>query len=60
MSAELIEADSRFSGAPVREYTVEELKDICAEHPHPAIRRIAADMLYTMGRRDQARKVVAQ
>ena len=37
-------------------YTREDLLNICESHPHPAIRRIAADMLYTMGERDQVAK----
>lgn len=39
-------------------YTREDLLNICESHPHPAVRRIAADMLYTMGMRDQAAKNV--
>ena len=37
-------------------YTRDDLLNICESHPHPAIRRIAADMLYTMGERDQVAK----
>ena len=39
-------------------YTRDDLLNICESHPHPAIRRIAADMLYTMGERDQVAKTV--
>lgn len=49
----LIESETRYPGLPQVKYTREDLLNICESHPHPAIRRIAADMLYTMGKRDQ-------
>ena len=41
-------------------YTRDDLLNICESHPHPAIRRIAADMLYTMGERDQVAKRIEE
>ena len=45
--------------APVT-YTRENLLDICETHAHPAIRRIAADMLYSMGQRDYCASQVSK
>lgn len=60
MSAELISVLKDIASTPFTvnklpkvEYTVDDLLTIVESHPHPAIRRIAANMLYTMGRRDQ-------
>ena len=55
MSLELIESTSRIPGAPMREYTLEQLQNIAEFNPHPAIRAIAVKMAYTMGQRDQLR-----
>jgi hypothetical protein len=38
---------------PMRIYTKLELLDICEYDQHPRVRRIAAEMLYIMGERDQ-------
>lgn len=54
----LIESETRYPGLPKVIYTREDLLNICESHPHPAIRRIAADMLYVMGERDQCAKQV--
>lgn len=45
------------SALPQVVYTREDLLKICESHPHPAIRRIAADMLYTMGKRDSLQEL---
>jgi hypothetical protein len=37
---------------PRVKYSKDDLLNICESHPHPAIRRIAGEMLYTMGERD--------
>lgn len=56
---ELIESETRYPGLPKVKYTREDLLNICESHPHPAIRRIAADMLYVMGQRDYCAQQVA-
>jgi hypothetical protein len=38
-------------------YSKESLLNICESHPHPAVRRSAATLLYAMGQRDQAAKL---
>lgn len=48
----MIESETRYPGLPQVKYTRDDLLNICESHPHPAIRRIAADMMYTMGKRD--------
>lgn len=48
----MIESETRAPGAPQVVYTRDNLLNICENHAHPAIRRIAAEMLYTMGKRD--------
>lgn len=40
----------------MKDYTPDELIEICTTDPRPEVRRIAARMLYTMGERDQAAK----
>lgn len=39
-----------------KEYTREELEEICVSNPHPETRRIAARMLFAYGEREQIRK----
>ena len=38
----------------MKDYTQEELIEMCASNPHPEVRRCAAKMLYSLGARDQA------
>lgn len=45
--------DKRSPSLPQVKYSVDDLLTICESHPHPAVRRIAANMIYTMGKRDQ-------
>lgn len=50
--------DERASSRPQVTYSRENLLNICENHAHPAIRRIAANMLYAMGERDHAAKSI--
>jgi hypothetical protein len=40
-------------------YTHAELIEICKSNPHPEVRAIAGDLLYSMGKCDQAAATVA-
>ena len=42
----------------MKDYTQEELIEICASNPHPEVRRCAAKMLYSLGTRDHAAEVL--
>lgn len=55
-----LQASPSTSPLPQIQYSKDDLLNICESHPHPAVRRIAADMLYTMGQRDQAAKTVEE
>lgn len=42
----------------MKDYTKEELIEMCVSNPHPEVRRCAAKMLYSLGARDQAAQVL--